>query len=896
MESRLRKTLPAHVTVAKYCLALIFSFCVALVHAQGIITTIAGNGQFRFMGNGGPAADAPLGHIAGVATDPQGNVYAVDATNFIVVKIATTGILTIVAGNGTGGTGGDGRLATNASFVQPRGIAADAFGNLYLADGFRVRKVTPDGIISTVAGTDRGPHTGYSGEGGPAAQASLDFPQGIAVDAKGNLYIADGNRVLKVNAQGIISTVAGNGQCCYTGDGVPATSTALHLPAGVTVDQNGSLYIADTANDRIRRVGTDGIITTVAGVGGNGNGFGYGGDGGPATAAMLYAPNGIALDGSGNLYIADLLNNRVRRVSPDGIIRTIAGTGVANFTGDQGQASLATLNEPTGIAVNLSGDVYFGDSINYRVRKIDPLGTITTYAGNGNWDFAGEGGQARSAVLNNPSNVLADSAGNVFLSDTNNNRVRRIAPDGVITTVAGGSAGGFAGDGGPAMQALLNKPRGLALDSTGNLFIADSGNARVRKVDPGGTITTFAGNGASPASGNGDGGPAANASFNSVTDIAFDAKGNLYILDGFAHIRRVFPDGTITTFSTLQLFFATSISVDSLGNVYASLSPGSSGGPGMVIRISPDGATTAVLNSFFGPGKIAFDSQGNLYVPDGESRVFLLSPSGTETVVAGTGQAGFSGDEGPAALAQLGDPTAVALDSVGNLYIADSGNNRIRKVFLNPSSGLFQPTLQTTLQPGYYVASVTLGQGEHPGYWGMQVVAPDGVLAGGFNLGGTLQQRSLPPGFGAIYVPYPQAVHFHVNAQAADGSSSSTVGLGVQLLDASRNPVIGEQFGGTSVDFTQTLPMGFYIVEVRGGSSSPVENFQMGMITGQLAGGCVAGGFADANSVGFGAFYLTAPQQVSIQVFGQPSYGADGAGGLRLTLMDAKRKVIATAP
>jgi hypothetical protein len=163
-------------------------------------------------------------------------------------------------------------------------------------------------------------------------------------------------------------------------------------------------------------------------------------------------------------------------------------------------------------------------------------------------------------------------------------------------------------------------------------------------------------------------------------------------------------------------------------------------------------------------------------------------------------------------------------------------------------------------------------------------------------MGGTLQQRSLPPGFGGIFVPYPQAVHFHVDAQAADGSGNSTVGLGVQLLDASRNPVIGEQFGGTSVDFSQMLPTGYYVVEVRGGNSSPIENFQMGMSTGQFAGGAVAGGFADANTVGFGGFFLSSQQQVSIRVVGQPTYGAAGAGVLRLTLYDANRNVIATVP
>lgn len=333
MKPRFLSIAPAFVLAAKHRVALSLVFCAAFVHAQGTITTIAGGGQFQVTGVGSPATNVPLGGIGGVATDPQGNVYAVDATNFIVVKIATTGVLTIVAGNGTGGTGGDGGPATNAPFQGPGALAADASGNLFFADGFRVRKVTTQGIISTVAGSDKLPNTGYSGEGGPATQASLGRPQGIAVDTRGNLYIADSNRILKVNAQGIISTVAGNGQCCDTTDGVPATSVAVPFPSGVAVDQQGVIYIAQTLTSRIRRVGTDGIITTIAG----GFGDGYSGDGGPATAAMLYAPNGIALDGSGNLYIADLLNNRVRRVSPDGIIRTIAGTGVANFTGDQGR-------------------------------------------------------------------------------------------------------------------------------------------------------------------------------------------------------------------------------------------------------------------------------------------------------------------------------------------------------------------------------------------------------------------------------------------------------------------------------------------------------------------------------------------------------------------------------
>ena len=259
-------------------------------------------------------------------------------------------------------------------------------------------------------------------------------------------------------------------------------------------------------------------------------------------------------------------------------------------------------------------------------------------------------------------------------------------------------------------------------------------------------------------------------------------------------------------------------------------------------------------------------------------------------------QAGFAGDDGPATQALLNSPLAVAFDAAGNLYIADAGNNRIRKVFLNPASGLFQPSLQKTLQPGYYIAAVTLGQGEHPGYWGMQVSGSAGVLDGGYNFGGAIQQANRPAGYGAFYVPSAETVEFHVYGEAADGSSSSTVALGVQLLDASKNPLADLKFGGTAVDFAQALSPGFYILTVNGVANSPLENFQVSMVAPGFAGAAYFGGFVAPGSGGFGSFYLAAPQQVSIQVYGQPSLGVDAAGGLRLTLYDANRNVISTVP
>lgn len=334
-------------------------------------------------------------------------MYAVDVTNLMVVKITTGGLLTVVAGNGKKGSGGDGGLATSASFLAPGALAADAAGNLFIADECAIRKIGADGIISTIAGLGR--CAGYSGDGGAATQASLSAAGGLAVDTKGNVYIADtlNYRIRKVTPQGIISTVAGNGRSGETGDNGPAINAALFGPTGVAADSNGVIYFTEGSHSsRIRRVDTDGVISTVAG-----NGAGYSGDGGPATAAMLRTPNAIALDSSGDIYVCDMLNHRLREITPDGIIRTIAGTGVASFTGDEGPATLATLAFPIGIAIDVSGNMYFGDALNLRVRKIDPAGTISTYAGSGDYGFLGDGGQARDAVLNSPWDVLVDPSG-----------------------------------------------------------------------------------------------------------------------------------------------------------------------------------------------------------------------------------------------------------------------------------------------------------------------------------------------------------------------------------------------------------------------------------------------------------------------------------------------------
>ncbi|WP_338930531.1 NHL repeat-containing protein [Streptomyces netropsis] len=334
--------------------------------------------------------------------------------------------------------------------------------------------------ITTVAGDGT---AGFSGDDGPATAARLRCPFGVAPAADGSLYIADyqNHRVRVVGPDGVITTVAGDGTKAYGGDGGPARAAHLMDPAGVALDGRGNVYIADRSNQRVRRVGPDGVITTVAGDGTPG----FGGDGGPATAASLNFPHAMAVDGAGNLYIADDYNHRVRKVGPDGIITTVAGNGADGFGGDGGPATDASLHFPHAVAFDGGGNLYIADRYNYRVRKVGPDGIITTVAGNGTIGFSGDGGPAVTAALNLPQCVVVDGIGNLYISDYGNERVRRVDTDGIITTVAGGGAKGYGGDGGPAPLAMLDQPLGIAVDVTGELYIADFGNHRVRKVSGG---------------------------------------------------------------------------------------------------------------------------------------------------------------------------------------------------------------------------------------------------------------------------------------------------------------------------------------------------------------------------------------------------------------------------
>ena len=611
------------------------------VDAAGVISTVAGDGTRGYGGDGGPAVAAQLNSPYGVALDGAGNLYIADRDNRRIRKVDAAGVISTVAGDGTYGFGGDGGPAVAAQLSFPHGVAVDGAGNLYIADtgNRRIRKVDAAGAISTVAGDGT---SGYGGDGGPAVAAQLSFPHGVALDGTGNLYIADlGNRrIRKVDAAGVISTVAGDGTQGFGGDGGPAVAAQLSFPIDVALDGADNLYIVDGSNQRIRKVDAAGVISTVAGDGTQG----FGGDGGPATAAQLDTPRGVAPDGAGNLYIADGGNRRIRKVDSAGAISTVAGGGPI---GDGGAAVAAQLDFPNGVAPDGAGNLYIADTFNHRIRKVDAAGVISTVAGDGTRGYGGDGGAAVAAQLFSPYGVAPDGAGNLYIADTVNHRIRKVDAAGVISTVAGDGTRGYGGDGGPAVAAQLSSPRALALDEAGNLYIADSSNSRIRKVDAAGVISTVAGDGTRGFGG--DGGPAVAAQLYLPYGVALDGAGNLYIADrNNNRIRKVDAAGVIST-----------------------VAGGGSGGDG-----GP--AVAAYLNS---PRGVAPDGAGNLYIADSSNnRIRKVDAAGVISTVAGDGTQGFGGDGGPAATAQLDFPQDVALDGDGNLYIADSGNDRIRRL------------------------------------------------------------------------------------------------------------------------------------------------------------------------------------------------------------------------
>ncbi len=533
---------------------------IRVVDKKGVIRTYAGSGVAGFQGDAGPALKAQLDKPFGIALDEAENLYIADRNNNRVRKVSPEGIITTVAGDGGFFFMGDNGPAYRASVAAPTGVAVDKKGNLYIADrnNNRIRVVDKLGMIRTVAGTGQ---QDYNGESETARETNLYLPFGLTVDLNGNLLVIDRShyRIRRIDPKsGKVETLAGNGLKLFAGDGGPATGATLSFPHGMFVDKNDNLIFSDKGHYRIRKITPKGIISTIGGNGRRGNV----GNNIPALEANVYnvttiiqnsagdafmsSPSGfvsiirrldakgiihdyidtaspkyreaisqskhkglvqtgavatitqfsdITFDPKGNLFISDRMNHQIRKIDLNGNISTIAGTGDSDYYGDGGPALDAAFRDPNALASDKQGNIYIAEAANNRIRKIDTKGIVTTVAGNGEHADSGDGGPALKAAIRSMDDIEISPEGELHILGTNTHKVRKITQDGKIVTVAGKGYAGFFGDDGPATKAMLKNPAAISFDSKGNLYIADMGNNRIRKVDKKGIITTFAGTG-----------------------------------------------------------------------------------------------------------------------------------------------------------------------------------------------------------------------------------------------------------------------------------------------------------------------------------------------------------------------------------------------------------------
>jgi cysteine-rich repeat protein len=581
---------------------------------------------------------------SGLAIDHQGRVYVADSLHHLVERIELDNSLTIIAGTGDRGFSGDGKLAVGASLYGPGGVAVDGIGRVYIADTLnnRIRRVDLDGTIRTIAGT--GGTSPPLGDGGPAVDAVLFNPQGVAVDGFGNVFVADTTNgiIRQITPDGTISTVNSGAlyhpfavavdpagfllvadtfnnrvvQVAANGTVTPLVGS-LSSPAGVAVDALGQVLIADTGQHLVLLRMLDGSLVTLAGTT-----QGFSGDGGAATAAKLDGPSAVAVDASGRIWIADQYNNRIRRIELDATIATVAGA--QGLPGDGEPATAVSLSSPSGVAVDSLGRVLIADSFHNSVRRVDVDGTITTLAGGGAAGYSGDGSPATTALLSFPTGVAVDSAGRVAIADNGNNAVRRIELDGTITTVVGG----------------LSSPGGVAIDGTGAVLATDTGHHKILRIDSAGTVTTIAGTGTPGFAG--DGFAATSADIQLPRGVAVDGLGRIVIADtGNNRIRRVATDGTIST-------------------------------------IGGDGSSTTLNH----PIGVATDSSQRVVIGDSQNhRILRIELDGSFTSIAGiTGSAGFAGDGGTATSAQLSGPQGVAVDGLGRILVADVTFSHVRRI------------------------------------------------------------------------------------------------------------------------------------------------------------------------------------------------------------------------
>jgi uncharacterized protein (TIGR03437 family) len=618
------------------------------------ISTIAGSGN---VGDGAPAASAILIQAEGVAADLNGNVYVADAGGHRVRKISPAGIISTVAGTGVNGFSGDGAAAANARLGAPYGLALDARGNLYIADlsNARVRRVSPDGTISTIAGGGAVPAGGVN-EGSLATSVALQSPRNVALDAGGNLYISDfdAHRVYRLGADGFLATFAGTGIPGAGGDGGAASRAQLHFPTALAVDTQGAVYIADSGNHVTRKVTRGGIISTFARVG---------------------TPTGLAFDGFGTLYVADHIAGQITRIPVSG-------------------ASTALSVLARGVAFSSDGFLYAPDGA--VLRRISIAGDAAVVGGGGD-PAAGDGGDALNARLNHPAGVASDAAGNVYIADRDNNRIRRVTPDGTIATLTGSAD-------------VLSAPAAVSVDGSGNVVVADTGNKRVLLFTKAGVA----------------GGITSTLLVTPAYAVAA-SDGTIYIADsGAGKIFKAAPGRALAVLLD-GLQSPRGLALDAAGNLYFTEADAK-----RVSRLSATGSVDRVADGTWNiPRGVAVAANGDVFVADtGLQRVLRVDSTGRATTIAGIGTPGFSGDGGPALQAELGFPWDVAIAPDGSVLIADLDNNRIRRLSTAAAPpavtiGALDVLNAATLQPGPIAPGMLVA---------LRGATGDTVLIGGTNV------------------------------------------------------------------------------------------------------------------------------------------------------------------